>query len=183
MKGLAKRLKAGSLTVHHQRGVEIIDDTGLVIDQIAGGLMTFSEWGIVYERWVGLALERDGWEVDYRGLSLGLCDQGIDLVACQGAKTRFIQCKFLTRAFGKQQIEQILYKGSTFLSKQNLAPQDVFELIVPSIETAFPTRIKKNKPQQNLLKARFLSHNRTQNRIRLDITEITMDLGISEPLP
>ncbi len=182
MQGLAKRLKAGRLRVHYQRGVEIVDEGGLIIDQIAADLMALSDWGIVYERWVGLELEKEGWEVDYRGISLGFFDQGIDLIAYQGPRTRYLQCKFHAQPIGKQQIEQILYKGSSFLSKQKPARHDVFELVVPSIDTAFPLKRKKGRaPQQNWQKVRFLSHNQTQNRIRLEITEIAMDLGSADP--
>ncbi|KTT54929.1 hypothetical protein SB8_17630 [Pseudomonas oryzihabitans] len=181
MQGLGKRLKVGLLRVHHQRGVDIVDESGLMVDQIAAELMTPSDWGSVYERWVGQELEKDGWEVDYRGLSLGFCDRGIDLVASLGPRTRYLQCKFQAQPINKQQIEQILYKASSFLSKQLLAQHDVFELVVPSIDTAFPPERRKNKPpQQNRKKIRFLSHNKTQNRIQLSITEIAMDLGLAQ---
>lgn len=181
MQGLAKRLKAGQLRVHYQRGVEVVNEIGVIVDQISAELMTPSDWGIVYERWVGQELERDGWEVDYRGLSLGFCDQGLDLVASLGPRTRYLQCKFQAQPISKQQIEQILYKGSSFLSKQLLARHDVFELVVPSIDTAFPPKRKRDKSlQQNWQRVRFLSHNQTQNRIRLAITEIAMDLGHAE---
>lgn len=181
MQGLGKRLKVGQLRVHLQRGVDVVNEAGLIVDQIAAELMTPSDWGIVYERWVGQELEKDGWEVDYRGLSLGFFDQGVDLVASLGSRTRYLQCKFQTQPISKQQIEQILYKGSSFLSKQLLARHDVFELVVPSIDTAFPPKIKKDKPpQENWQRVRFLSHNQTQNRIRLAITEIAMGLGLAE---
>lgn len=181
MQGLGKRLKVGQLKVHHQRGVDIINEVGVIVDKIAAELMTPSDWGIVYERWVGQELEKDGWEVDYRGLSLGFRDQGIDLIASLGSRTRYLQCKFQSQPISKQEIEQILYKGSSFLSKQLLARHDVFELVVPSIDTAFPPKRKKGKlPQQNWQKEKFLSHNQTQNRIRLAITEIAMDLGLAE---
>lgn len=184
MQGLAKRLKVGRLSVSFATGVAITDESGAVIDQIAPETMATPDWGIVYERWVGLELEREGWEIDYRGLSLGWSDQGIDLIATRKSVTRYLQCKFLTRSLGKQQIEQLLYNASGFLTKQELVRGDVFELVVPSIEAAFPSKHKKNKPeQQNSLKARFLSHNYTQNRIRLGITEIPMDLGSRVLLP
>ncbi|MDF3934335.1 hypothetical protein [Pseudomonas citronellolis] len=177
MKGLARRLRAGRLLVHYRTGVEIVDASGAVIDRVEVERMAPSDWGIVYERWVGLELEKEGWEVDYRGLSLGLLDEGIDLVALQGPRTRYLQCKFLSQAIGKQDLEQILYKGSGFLSKQALSPDDVFELVVPSIDKAFPPKRKRNNQlQPNWQKIRFLSHNQTQNRIRLEITEIPMDL-------
>lgn len=181
MQGLAKRLKAGRLRIHQQRGVEVVNETGLIVDQIAAERMTPSDWGVVYERWVGQELEKSGWEVNYRGLSLGFCDQGIDLVAFLGPKTRYLQCKFQAQPITKQQIEQILYKGSSFLSKQRLARHDLFELVVPSIEAAFPLKRKKDKsPQQNWQMVRFLSQNQTQNRIRLAITEISMGLEHAE---
>jgi hypothetical protein len=184
MQGLTKRLRAGRLSVSFATGVAITDESGAVIDQIAPETIAASDWGIVYERWVGLELEREGWEIDYRGLSLGWSDQGIDLIATRETATRYLQCKFLTRSLGKQQIEQLLYTASGFLTKQELVRGDVFELVVPSIEAAFPSKRKKSKPaQQNWLKAKFLNHNYTQNRIRLGITEIPMDSGSRVLLP
>ncbi|POA20765.1 hypothetical protein C1886_07235 [Pseudomonas sp. FW300-N1A1] len=177
MKGLARRLMAGRLAVHHEMGVTVLNEKGEPIDLITPQMMALSDWGIVYERWIGLELEKDGWEIDYRGLALGFADQGIDLVAVRDGKSRYLQCKFVHTPFGKQQIEQILYKASQYLHHQALNRGDVFELIVPHVEKAFPLTRKKNKPpQENQFKRRFLGCNHIQSRIRLAITQIPMDI-------
>lgn len=176
MKGLSKRLMAGWLTVHYQNGITVRNEKSEIIDLISVQDMGSSDWGFVYERWVGLELERQGWNVDYRGLTLGLSDNGIDLIAFREGRTRYLQCKFLHKSFGKQKIEQILYKASQYLHKRELNPGDYFELVVPYINKAFPP-IRRNKAYvENYLKRRFLGHNQTQSRIRLGITEISMDI-------
>jgi hypothetical protein len=177
MRGLGKRLMAGRLAVHYETGVTVLDDTGEVIDLICVQGMGSSDWGFVYERWVGIVLERQGWEVDYRGLTLGLLDKGIDLIAFREGKTRYLQCKFMHTPFSKQMIEQILYNGSQYLHKRELNRGDIYELVVPYVDKAFPPIRKKSRPPvENLQKRRFLGHNQSQSRIRLAITEIPMDI-------
>ncbi|WP_426234813.1 hypothetical protein [Pseudomonas sp. TWP3-2] len=168
---------AGRLEVHYQTGVTVLNESGEATDLIPVQDMALSDWGFVYERWVGLELEQQGWEVDYRGLTLGLLDKGIDLVAFSEGRTRFLQCKFIHTPFGKQTIEQVLYNGSQYLHKQQLNRSDVYELVVPYLEKAFPPIRKKNKPlTENFQMRRFLGHNQIQSRIRLSITEVAMDI-------
>jgi len=177
MRGLGKRLMAGRLAVHYETGVMVLNENGDTIDLISVQDMALSDWGIVYERWVGLELEQMGWEVDYRGLTLGFLDKGIDLVAFREGKSRYLQCKFIHTVFSKQLIEQILYNGSQYLSTKTLNRGDLYELVVPYVDKAFPPLRKKNKPAaENFQKRRFLGHNQTQSQIRLAITEISMDI-------
>src|SRR5262249_32566918 len=49
--------------------------------------------GRKYENHVGYKLEKDGWDVDYRGKHYGKYDRGIDLIATKGEVARYIQCK------------------------------------------------------------------------------------------
>jgi hypothetical protein len=177
MRGLGKRLLAGHLAVHYETGVTVLDEKGGAIDLICVRDMGSSDWGFVYERWVGLELERQGWEVDYRGLTLGLLDNGIDLVAFREGKTRYLQCKFIHTPFGRQMIERVLYNGSQYLHKRELCRGDLYELVVPYIDKAFPAIQKKGRaPVENVQKRRFLGHNQSQSRIRLVVTEIPMDI-------
>lgn len=175
MRGLGKRLLSGRIEVGQDIGVQVFAADGALIDSIAPGSMTVTDWGIVYERWVGLELEKEGWEVDYRGLSLGFYDGGVDLVAFREGNTRYLQCKFKSNSMGNQRIQNVLYAADRYLNDQPLSRGDTFELVVPSIAKAFPTKPRKNKQTKpNLAEQRFKAAN---NRITVKITEIPMPLG------
>ena len=58
--------------------------------------------GKAYEKYIGKHIEIKGFEVDYRGLRLGIKDGGIDLVAIKGDTYILIQCK----NWSKQSIKQ-----------------------------------------------------------------------------
>ena len=49
--------------------------------------------GKMYERYIGYLYERDGYDVQYRGMELGLKDGGIDLVCRKRGETILVQCK------------------------------------------------------------------------------------------
>lgn len=53
-----------------------------------------SEAGKNYELRVGKLYEKRGYEVEYRGIELGLKDGGIDLIAKKPNETVLIQCKY-----------------------------------------------------------------------------------------
>jgi len=40
-----------------------------------------SDWGYVYERYVGMILEEEGYAIKFRGLAKGFLDNGIDIIA------------------------------------------------------------------------------------------------------
>lgn len=52
-----------------------------------------SHVGKMYERYIGYLYEREGYEVEYRGIELGLMDGGIDLVCKRKGETVVVQCK------------------------------------------------------------------------------------------
>ena len=52
-----------------------------------------ADYGRQYERYVGYLFEEKGFAVNYNGLSKGLEDGGIDLVARAPRKIRLVQCK------------------------------------------------------------------------------------------
>ena len=54
-----------------------------------------SKWyiGKIYERFIGFLYEKDGYEVDYTGIGMGLGDLGRDIIAKKGKEIIVIQCK------------------------------------------------------------------------------------------
>ncbi|WP_312602627.1 hypothetical protein [Pseudomonas luteola] len=178
MRGLGKRLRAGRIEVGQSIGIQIFAADGALIDSIAPASIAATDWGTVYERWVGQEQEKEGWEVDYRGLTLGFLDRGLDLVAFKDGTTRYLQCKYKQSSMSKQDVQHILYKASQFLDKELLVRDDVFELVIPSIEKVFPIKSKKNKQAQpNQARRFFMGANKSQSRIQVSITEIPMPLG------
>lgn len=49
--------------------------------------------GRMYERYIGYLYEMKGWTVIYRGIELGVKDQGIDLICRKEDRIHFVQCK------------------------------------------------------------------------------------------
>jgi len=49
--------------------------------------------GITYERQIGQYLERKGFSIEYRGINLGIKDEGIDLIASKDDEILLVQCK------------------------------------------------------------------------------------------
>ncbi|MGZ2749049.1 restriction endonuclease [Burkholderia stagnalis] len=165
---------AGIPRVTPEHAVEVFNTSGQVIDTISADQLTPSDFGAVYERLVGLRFEAEGYHVEYRGATLGFNDQGVDLIARRASETRFIQCKSTTSPMSKQQVEWILYKASTYIDKHAHGQDQFFELVIPSIDKVFPTKLGKQsgKVRPNSSKQRFLIHNQRQQRVRLVITEI-----------
>ena len=79
------------------------------------------DWGYVYEKYVGQKFEEEEYQVEYIGLKNGFRDGGMDIIISKDDFKAYIQCKYSSKSkacFGKQRIEWILYKASSFLSKQ-----------------------------------------------------------------
>lgn len=77
-----------------------------------------SHVGKMYERYIGYLYEREGYEVEYRGIELGLMDGGIDLVCKRKGETVVVQCKNWseTKTIHENYICQ-LYGASRFYDK------------------------------------------------------------------
>ena len=54
---------------------------------------TKSHIGKMYERYIGYLYEMDGYDVEYRGIEMGLKDGGIDLICRKGGEILLVQCK------------------------------------------------------------------------------------------
>ncbi len=138
------------------------------------------ELGFLYERCVGLHYEAEGYTVEYRGLSMGLFDGGIDLIArIDGIPPAFVQCKYGNKAHGRQRIEQILYKADQFFRRYPPIPGSRLVLAVPAISSAFSQ--KRKRTAAGAIKVThpiadyFLAHNRRQNLVRLEILELQLE--------
>lgn len=179
--GIAKYLKMGRIRINpNDKCIELVDcNSVLLYEQISN-----SEWGYIYEKYVGQILEDEGWIVDYNGLNLGFKDNGIDLIATKCDTINFIQCKFQQGIISKNQIEWILYKASkklydAYASKSNKL---IFTLIINDKDANFSKRKPKtfslvfteiSKVQYPILQY-FLDHNYIQDKVKLECREIRM---------
>jgi len=180
--GIAKFLKSGRIVVNASDKQIEISDTGMTMpyDSISD-----SEWGQVYEKYVGQVLEEEGYDVTYNGLDKGFFDKGVDLIAQKDNQIHFIQCKFTRGNISKSRIDWILYKASGILfdtytkEKKKL----YFTLIVSNKDECFSKRLPKNfklnftetsKIDYPMIQY-FLDHNHIQDKIKLEFREIEMN--------
>ena len=169
-KHVASNLSKGRLEIDlNSRVIRIISKTGnYTIHEYQYSDLEFSDWGYIYEKYVGQKYEEEGYHVEYLGLKKGFFDGGMDMIISKGDFKAYIQCKFSTKTsacFGKQKIEWILYKASSFLSKQYKDKKLNFWLVVPSLAL-----IKKE------LQDYFLSKNNLQDKVKLELKAIPMPL-------
>lgn len=176
--GLAKYLKAGEMTFNPIEECIEISNIGFKIQYSD---ITSEDWGQIYEKYVGQILEGQGYKIFYQGLEKGFLDQGIDLIAENETDIIYVQCKYLKIHLTKSRIEWILYKASKELLKayENNTKKIIFMLVVNNIDENFSKRIPKgykNTISNNKypLLEYFLSHNNTQNKVRLECIEINM---------
>lgn len=179
--GIAKFLKSGKIRLNlNDRKIEIIDTQ----DFIAYDNLKASDWGYVYEKFVGQVLEEEGWEVDYQGLKNGFSDRGVDLFAYKDGYVNAIQCKYVASFITKSRIEWILYKASKLLDEtySKYPKRTSFTLVVSDVELCFS---KKKRKSSNLkfsdtsrieypLLQYFLDHNNIQDKVKLNFREIKM---------
>lgn len=179
---ISRQLKQGR--IHLDREFNQIRVEGKAALSIPYSEVKPSDWGNVYEKYVGQVLEDEGYSVTYRGLDLGMNDRGIDLIAQNDNETLFIQCKYQVGRITKNKMEWILYKASQVLLdyRSKYAHKITFMLIVNNLEANFSRRVPKgfqlngvssSKSEYPIL-AYFLSHNHTQDKVKLDFREIEM---------
>ena len=92
----------------------------LALDRYLNKPHNKSHIGKMYERYIGYIYEKDGYEVEYRGIEKGLKDGGIDLVCRKKGETKLIQCKCWNQesTIYEKHICQ-LYGASIFYDKCN----------------------------------------------------------------
>lgn len=169
-KHVASNLSKGRLEIDiDNRVVNIISNAGnCTVNKYQYADLDSSDWGYVYEKYIGQKYEEEGFQVDYLGLKYGFLDGGMDMIISKDDFKAYIQCKFSTKSracFGKQKIEWILYNASSFLSKQYKDKKLNFWLVIPSLAL-----IKKE------LKDYFLSKNDLQDKVKLEVKAIPMPL-------
>lgn len=179
--GLAIILKSGRLNINSlDKFIEIVDSAIIIpYEKISP-----SDWGYIYEKFVGQTLEDEGYEVQYNGLNLGYNDRGIDLFAQKDSEITFVQCKYSSKIISKQQMEWILYKSSNLLLEKYLNTQFKisFLLVVNNKSVSFSRKIRKGvifpfTPISNVefpVLQYFLDHNYIQDKVHLKFREIEM---------
>jgi Holliday junction resolvase-like predicted endonuclease len=180
--GIAKYLKAGKICINTSEKQIEIADRQIILPY---NKLNDSDWGYVYEKFVGQKLESEGYEVIYNGLEKGWLDRGIDLIAIKNNQLNFVQCKYSCGNISKSKIEWILYKASRVLF-ENYAKYNKkihFTLIVSKKEECFSKRKPKNfrlnftdnsKVEYPMLQY-FLDHNFVQDKVKLEFREIEMN--------
>lgn len=182
--GIAKFLKSGKISINEiDKKIEIVEEQL----SIPYEELNDSDWGYIFEKYVGQIFESEGYFVEYCGLEKGFLDRGIDLIATKENEVNFIQCKFTNgvRIISKSRIEWILYKASSLLN-ENYEKQNKkihFTLIVNSKENSFSKRKYKdcNLTFSNISKVEypilqyFLDHNYIQNKVKLEFREIEIN--------
>jgi Holliday junction resolvase-like predicted endonuclease len=185
--GIAKFLKSGRITLN---GIENIIEIENCSTSLPYKEISPSDWGQIYEKYVGQILENEGYTVQYNGLELGFLDRGIDLVAENEHCINFIQCKFTKDKIGKSKIDWILYKASSKLHEQHKSSgkELKFTLVVNKIDINFSKRIPKNFrlafTETSNIKypwlQYFLDHNHVQDKVKLECREIQMNNNYSQ---
>ena len=170
VKHIASILSKGRLEINRDSRIIIIIAKELngVSRSLPYSEIDSDDWGYVYEKYVGQIYEGEGYQVEYLGLKKGFLDGGMDIIISKDDFKAYIQCKYSSKSkacFGKQKIEWILYKASSFLSKQYKDQKLNFWLVVPTLQL-----IKKD------LQDYFLSKNNFQDMVKLELKTIPMPL-------
>ena len=170
IKHIASILSRGILEIdRHNRSINVTSKTSLNnIIKIPYSDISLCDWGYIYEKFVGQKYELEGYHVEYFGLTKGFLDGGMDILISKDNFQAFIQCKFSNKPnahFGKQKIEWILYKASSYLFKQYKGHKLNFWLAVPTLDM-----ITKK------LQSYILFKNDTQHMVKIELKEIPMPI-------
>jgi Holliday junction resolvase-like predicted endonuclease len=174
VRGLSRRLLAGVPRLNLDTSVSVLDPEGAQIDMIPRSHLRPSDYGYVYERLVGLDYEARGFAVQYR-MQFGYQDSGVDLVCERADQVRFVQCKYVGGTISRAKVEKLLYSASAFVARHSgLDRQLFFDLAVPCIALAFPTRVTRRSKRTvpNVALASFERYNQLQRRVRLNVVEV-----------
>jgi len=175
MAGLGKRLSSGRMFIDvKMQLINIFSNDDELIDTILYKDLKKTDWGYIYEKYVGQILNSDGYIVEYNGLSKGFKDGGVDIIAKKNNQDYLMQCKFSQKStLGKQKIEWILYKASSFIASHTINKKPIFCLVIPSIAQSFGEKIRKGKISYPVVDY-FLSINNRQSAVKFEILEIDM---------
>lgn len=170
IKHIASILSRGILEIdRHNRSINITSKTNHNnITRIPYSDITPYDWGYIYEKFVGQKYELEGYHVEHLGLTKGFLDGGMDILISKDDFHAYIQCKFSNKSnvcFGKQKIEWILYKASSYLFKQYKGIKLNFWLVVPTLDLI-----------TQKLQSYILSKNNMQYMVKIELKEIPMPI-------
>jgi predicted helicase len=179
---IALFLQSGTIKINPEEKVIELIEAGKILPY---SQLVDTDWGYVYEKFVGQEFEARGYRVTYHSMEKGLLDGGVDLIAENDTELNFLQCKFQKQKITKSRIEWILYKASPTLHREynRLGRKLTFTLVVNDIDQNF----SKKKPKgmrlnfSDIKKVKypwmqyFLDHNHIQNKVKLEVMEIRME--------
>jgi hypothetical protein len=138
--------------------VQLINSDGKVKNSLCYTKITPFLWGMLFERIVGLWYEKNGYQVFYNGINMGVMDGGIDLICRrEQEQTCYVQCKSGLKKIGKQSIEKILYNGGNYIAK------------VEKENCKFVLFLENENVVSAYNKKRFSHWNKMQSKVRLEI--------------
>lgn len=176
--GICKLLNSGKLSLN--KSLKCIEITHEKVIAIPYSDIKPTDWGFIYEKYVGQTLEAEQYVVFYEGLSKGFLDRGVDIIAENEKEKLFIQCKFKKGRISKNDLEWILYKASKILLEEysKSSKKISFVLVINNTQANFAKRISKNdciyKKIEYPLLQHFLNYNNKQDKVRVCVREITM---------
>lgn len=108
----------------------------LALDRYLNGTLGPAAIGRLYERYLGVRYESDGWKVEYHGIVKGLEDLGRDLICWRGNEVKIVQAKCWSKAktIHEKHIFQLF--GTTQLYLMGRAETELF---APSVSARFIT--------------------------------------------
>lgn len=178
-RGLSRKLRQGRPVLNADLSVSVYAGDESLICLIPPAAFVGGGMGYFFERIVCLHYEKLGYEVEERSC-LGYQDRGVDLVANAPGERVFVQCKFTLQSMGSKKVEELLYSASVFVSENLSARANYFDLVVPSLALAFPAQRGTRKPSA---RHAFVRHNGLQNKIKLRLVEVLIELPDEFDLP
>jgi len=148
------------------------------IDEVPVNNLCRSDYGFLYEKYIGMYYEKLGYTVIYNGLNKGMFDGGIDLIVKNENEKFFLQCKYMLNSkIAKSKINNIMYNTSKLLiDEYKITNKKVnFLIIVPSKKQSLSlTRKSKN----TYIAEEILNiSNSTQQYIKGSFLEIPFELN------
>ena len=114
------------LTDNEYNSLNVIERNQRALERYCKRNKTKLEIGLDFERFVGYTYEKNGYDVQYRGIIDGLEDMGRDLICFKGKEVRVIQCKYWSnkKVIHENHINQLF--GTTLKLYLERNPQATF---------------------------------------------------------
>jgi len=114
------------LTDNEYNSLNVIERNQRALERYRKRNKTKLEIGLDFERFVGYTYEKNGYDVQYRGIIDGLEDMGRDLICFKGKEVKVIQCKYWSnkKVIHENHINQLF--GTTLKLYLERNPQATF---------------------------------------------------------